>query len=109
MSPDGRFIVSSWFEAYLQVWQVRLSPKRRRMTTTLCDRAVVDQGRVEAVRFTPDGTGLVSAGADGSIVVWSFDGETGQFQRDRLLTEMSVPVNAIAFCGGGNSPGEWQS
>ena len=101
MSPDGRFIVSSWFEAYLQVWQVRLSPKRRRMTTTLCDRAVVDQGRVEAVRFTPDGTGLVSAGADGSIVVWSFDGETGQFQRDRLLTEMSVPVNAIAFAAGG--------
>lgn len=101
MSPDGRFIVSSWFEAYLQVWQVRVSPKRRRMTTTLCDRALVDQGRVEAVCFTPDGTGLVSAGADGSIVVWSFDGETGRFTRDRLLTEMSVPVNAIAFAAGG--------
>ncbi|WP_159784422.1 WD40 repeat domain-containing protein [Sodalinema gerasimenkoae] len=101
MTPDGRFIVSSWFEAYLQVWQVRVSPKRRRMTTTLCDRALVDQGRVEAVRFTPDGRGLVSAGADGSIVLWSFNGETGQFTRDRLLTEMSVPVNAIAFAAGG--------
>ncbi|OAB59671.1 hypothetical protein AY600_09920 [Phormidium willei BDU 130791] len=101
MSPDSRFVASGWFEGDVQVWQVRVSPKRRRMTTTLCDRAQVNQGRVEAVCFTPDGRQLLTAGADGSIVVWSFETETGRFHRDRQLTEMPVPVNAIALAAQG--------
>jgi WD40 repeat protein len=101
MSPDSRFVASGWFEGDVQVWQVRVSPKRRRMTTTLCDRAQVNQGRVEAVCFTPDGRQLLTAGADGSIVVWGFETETGRFHRDRQLTEMPVPVNAIALAAQG--------
>lgn len=101
MSPDSRFVASGWFEGDVQVWQVRVSPKRRRISTTLCDRAEVGQGRVEAVCFTPDGRGMLTAGADGSIVVWSFETETGRFHRDRLLTEMPVPVNAIALAAEG--------
>lgn len=101
MSPDSRFVASGWFEGDVQVWQVRVSPKRRRISTTLCDRAQVSQGRVEAVCFTADGTGLLTAGADGSIVVWSFETETGRFHRDRQLTDMPVPVNAIALAAEG--------
>ncbi|MFP4652598.1 MAG: hypothetical protein ACLFM4_09275 [Phormidium sp.] len=101
MSADSRFVASGWFEGDVQVWQVRVSPKRRRISATLCDRAEVGQGRVEAVCFTPDGRGMVTAGADGSIVVWSFERETGRFHRDRQLTQLAVPVNAIALAAEG--------
>jgi WD40 repeat protein len=101
MSADSRFVASGWFEGDVQVWQVRVSPKRRRISATLCDRAEVGQGRVEAVCFTPDGRQLLTAGADGSIVVWSFETETGRFHRDRQFTQLTVPVNAIALAAEG--------
>ncbi|MBO9999636.1 MAG: hypothetical protein J7641_11635 [Cyanobacteria bacterium SID2] len=105
VSPDGQFIASGWFEGSIRVWQVKVSPKRKRISAIDRGLTTGHRGRVDALAFSPDGEILASAGADGSIILWAFDRDTGQRQRQHVLSEGgerpgvrdASPINALAF------------
>jgi hypothetical protein len=63
VSPDGRYVLSGSRDRTLAVWDTE--------GDTLVSRVSADHGDVRDCFFTPDGTRIVSAHADGRVTVWT--------------------------------------
>ena len=97
VSPNGRFIASGWFDRTIAIWDVRITPKRRKVSVSACGSQLAHGGRVDAIAFDPTGQLLASASADGTVKLWSVDGNTGELELLKTLSDSADPINAVTF------------
>src|SRR5262249_37632441 len=70
-SPDGKTLAGGWgVSPMLWLWEVRTGGLRRTLPG--------GDGGVEVLTFSPDGSLLLSAGMDGSALLWDVRGPVGK-------------------------------
>ena len=95
-SPDGTRIVSGGVDGTVRLWTLEGEPavepfwghERR-----VLDIQGVYWGGVLSVAFSPDGTRIVSGGADGTVRLWTLEGERAA----ELFEGHDGPVSSVAF------------
>ncbi len=99
-SPDGTRLVTASADGTALLWDIKgvtrseREPSRPPPTATLSRH----EKSLTTVIFSPDGTRLVTASADGTARVW--DAQTGS--EVRILAGHQDEVNAVAFSPAGN-------
>ncbi|BAU91741.1 cytochrome c, class I [Methylorubrum populi] len=85
VSPDGSVLASAAWDGTARIWPLAGGPAR-----------VLEghKGNVNAIAFLPDG-GLVTAGADASVRIWTSDGGTA------ATTTLPSALSALAVTGDG--------
>ncbi|QIJ75431.1 c-type cytochrome [Methylobacterium sp. NI91] len=85
VSPDGAALASAAWDGTARIWPLAGGPAR-----------ILEghKGNVNAVAFLPDG-GLVTAGADASVRIWTGDGQPV------TSATLPSPLSALAFAADG--------
>jgi WD40 repeat protein len=99
ISPDGRLLAASWYEApgTVGLWELSTGKKLRALHG--------HRGSVIRVRFFAGGARLVSGGEDGTVRVW--DPQSG---REMLtLIAHTQPVEGVAVREGGGRLISWSN
>lgn len=87
-SPDGYVIAVGEKSRRVKLY----SPISR---SSVIGGGIVHTARVDAIRFSPDGSRVASGGMDGSVAVWPVDSEEEPL---RLLSAHRNGVTGIGFC-----------
>jgi WD40 repeat protein len=87
---DATFDPSGKWLATAHAWSVSLWPVGKRLPITLTGH----EGRINAVKFTPDGKHLVSAsGGDGTVRVWSLEND----EPSRVILKQPTAFPSLAM------------
>ncbi|KAN0075190.1 hypothetical protein V8E54_007801 [Elaphomyces granulatus] len=88
-SPDGKKVVSGFYDSTVQVWDIATGQADQTLTG--------HSAHVTSVALSPDGKKVVSGSNDSTVWVW--DITTGQV--DQTLTGHSGEVSSVAFSPNG--------
>lgn len=108
-SPDSRFVVAGGGDNRIRVWEFR--SKERPQINPLRYTRFAHEGTLIGLRFSPDGTNLVSTAEDLSMKLW----ETGTFSISTLLARQPDVVSGLALSASGDQlvvgrlNGTWQT
>ncbi len=92
-TPDERFLATLGEDGTVEVWQIpdrsaELAPPTRELTVR-CHR-----GRINALKFFPDGQRFVTGPAEGSVKLWRWFEEAGELSVVELL-ELNPPPGQV--------------
>jgi RNA polymerase sigma factor (sigma-70 family) len=102
-APDGRRLASAGWERAVRVWDVAAGKEERSLA---CGPGGKDQGRVDALAFSPDSR-LLAACDTGRSVVHLWDADTGKQVRE--LTQVGPAALAFAPDGKTLATGGWDN
>lgn len=91
ISPCGRFLVGGGADNRIRVWD--LVSRQTEKINPLRHARFAHEAAIELVRFSSDGSLLISVGRDDLIKIWGTDA----FQQLGVLPKQAAPVAAVAI------------